>query len=148
MGFLIGALVAALGKSGSDGAPQVTIMLQELIHRGHQSHEIITPEAALTVRSLDELPKYADTSAAAVGHDIDLRLPFIDGKLMRFALNLPTDLKIESADDPLRKRVLRQLAKDLDTPVGIADRPKKAIQLETGVDKALRDLAKSKGLTP
>ena len=81
-------------------------------------------------------------------HDIELRLPFIDTKLVRFALSLPVDLKIESAGDPLRKRILRQLAKDLGIPTSIAERPKKAIQFETGIDKALRDLAKSKGLTP
>jgi len=80
-------------------------------------------------------------------HDIELRLPFIDTKLARFALSLPIDLKIESADDPLRKRILRQLAKGLGIPAFITERPKKAIQFETGVDKTLRDLAKSKGLT-
>ena len=80
-------------------------------------------------------------------HDIELRLPFIDTKLVRFALSLPVDLKIESADDPLRKRILRQLAQDLGIPAFIAERPKKAIQFETGVDKTLRDLAKNKGLT-
>jgi len=79
---------------------------------------------------------------------IELRLPFVDTKLVRFALSLPVDLKIESAYDPLRKRILRQLAKDLDIPTSIAERPKKAIQFETGVDKALRDLAKSKNLAP
>jgi len=47
----------------------------------------------------------------------------------------------------LRKRILRQLAKSLGVPAFIADRPKKAIQYDTGVDKALRDLARTKGLT-
>jgi len=81
-------------------------------------------------------------------HDIELRLPFIDTKLVRYALSLPVNLKIESATDPLRKRILRQLARNLGIPASIAVRPKKAIQFETGVDKALRDLARSKGLTP
>lgn len=79
---------------------------------------------------------------------VELRLPFIDAKSVRFALSLPVGLKIESADDPLRKRILRELAKDLGIPAFMAERPKKAIQFETGVDKALRDLAKGKGLTP
>jgi len=80
-------------------------------------------------------------------HKVELRLPFVDTSVVRFALSLPVDLKIESADDCLRKRILRQLAEGLGIPAFIAKRPKKAIQFATGVDKALRDLAKSKGLT-
>jgi asparagine synthase (glutamine-hydrolysing) len=56
-------------------------------------------------------------------------------------------MKIQSADDMLRKILLRQLAKSLGIPAFIANRPKKAIQYETGVDKALRNLARAKGLT-
>jgi asparagine synthase (glutamine-hydrolysing) len=56
-------------------------------------------------------------------------------------------MKIQSTNDLLRKRILRHLAKSLGLPAFIADRPKKAMQYETGVDKALRDLARTKGLT-
>jgi asparagine synthase (glutamine-hydrolysing) len=80
-------------------------------------------------------------------HKIELRLPFADTSVVRYALNLPVALKIQSADDLLRKRILRQLARSLGIPAFIAERPKKAIQYETGVDKALRDLARTKGLT-
>jgi asparagine synthase (glutamine-hydrolysing) len=80
-------------------------------------------------------------------HKIELRLPFADTSIVRYALNLPVTLKIQSADDLLRKRILRQLARSLGIPAFIADRSKKAIQYETGVDKALRKLARSKGLT-
>lgn len=78
---------------------------------------------------------------------IELRLPFADTNIVRYALNLPVAMKIQSADDLLRKRILRQLAKSLGIPAFIADRPKKAIQYDTGVYKALRDLARTKGLT-
>jgi len=80
-------------------------------------------------------------------HKIELRLPFVDTSVVRFALSLPVSLKIQSADDCLRKRILRQLAKALGVPAFVAERPKKAIQYSTGVDKALRDLAKTKGST-
>ncbi len=80
-------------------------------------------------------------------HKIELRLPFADTRVVRYALSLPITMKIQSANDPLRKRILRHLAKSLGVPAFIADRPKKAIQYETGVDKALRDLARTKGLT-
>jgi len=80
-------------------------------------------------------------------HKVELRLPFVDTSVVRFALNLPVDMKIQSPDDCLRKRVLRQLAKRLGIPAFIAERPKKAMQYGTGVDKALRGLARTKGLT-
>jgi len=81
-------------------------------------------------------------------HQVDMRLPFADLNVVRFALSLPISLKIASQNDGLRKRILRQVAKNLGIPAFIADRPKKAIQFASGVDRSLRDLAKRKGLTP
>jgi asparagine synthase (glutamine-hydrolysing) len=80
-------------------------------------------------------------------HKIELRLPFADTNVVRYALSLPITMKIQSTNDLLRKRILRHLAKSLGLPAFIADRPKKAVQYETGADKALRDLARTKGLT-
>jgi len=80
-------------------------------------------------------------------HKVELRLPFIDRKVVNLALSLPLELKIESAEDPLRKRVLRKVAESLKIPDFIANRTKKAVQYATGVDKSLRKLAKSEGLT-
>jgi asparagine synthase (glutamine-hydrolysing) len=71
----------------------------------------------------------------------------VNAEVVRFALSLPVNLKIESADDKLRKRVLRQAAKNLGIPASIADRPKKAVQFATGVDEALERLARKEGLT-
>jgi asparagine synthase (glutamine-hydrolysing) len=80
-------------------------------------------------------------------HKVELRLPFIDRQVVNFALSLPLRLKIESAEDMLRKRVLRKVAKNLKIPDFIANRTKKAVQYATGVNKALKKLAKSEGLT-
>jgi asparagine synthase (glutamine-hydrolysing) len=78
-------------------------------------------------------------------HKVDLRLPFVDSEVVRFSLSLPASLKIESARDELRKRILRQVARSLGIPSSIADRPKKAVQFSSGVDKALKLLANKKG---
>ncbi|MDH5449895.1 MAG: asparagine synthetase B [Candidatus Bathyarchaeota archaeon] len=75
-------------------------------------------------------------------HKIELRLPFSDSKVVNFALSLPVNLKIESPQDTLRKRVLRQVAKNLEMPDFIVNKTKKAIQYTTGVQKALRKLAR------
>lgn len=80
-------------------------------------------------------------------HKVELRLPFVDTEVVRFALSLPVNLKILSAEDNVRKRVLRQVAKSLGIQASIADKPKKAIQFATGVDKALEKLARKEGLT-
>lgn len=80
-------------------------------------------------------------------HGIELHLPFTDLEVVRFALSLPTKLKIESPHDDLRKRVLRRAAQNLDLSPLIVNRKKKAIQYATGVEKALKEIARSEGLT-
>jgi asparagine synthase (glutamine-hydrolysing) len=80
-------------------------------------------------------------------HRMELRLPFLDREVVRFSLSLPVNLKIASAEDHLRKRVLRRAAQNLDVPFFIANKSKKAIQYTTGVDKALRRLAREEALS-
>lgn len=80
-------------------------------------------------------------------HKVELRLPFVDSQVIQYALSLPVNLKIKSAEDMLRKWVLRKVAQNLKLPSFIVDRRKKAIQYATGVDKALRKLAREEGLT-
>jgi len=80
-------------------------------------------------------------------HKVELRLPYTDREVVRFALSLPVNLKILSSDDHLRKRVLRHVARNLGIPEFIAERTKKAVQYATGVDRALRELARRRGLT-
>jgi len=78
---------------------------------------------------------------------VELRLPFIDRDVIDFSLRLPLRLKINSVEDRLRKRVLRRVARNLEIPSFMADKPKKAVQYTTGVTKALQRLAKDEGLT-
>ena len=80
-------------------------------------------------------------------HGVELRLPFLDREVVCFSLSLPVSLKIECAENALRKKVLRRVAQNLGMPPFIVNRPKRAIQYETGVDKALRRLAREEGLS-
>ena len=80
-------------------------------------------------------------------HHIELRLPFADRDVVNFALGLPLHLKIESPEDNLRKRVLRRTAQNLGMPKFIINKTKKAIQYATGVNKALRRLARRENST-
>ena len=75
-------------------------------------------------------------------HGVELRNPFIDWTVIHFALGIPFCMKISSPNDPLRKRILRLTGKELGIPSTITEKPKKAIQYSTGVEKAIRKLAR------
>ncbi|MGQ9461170.1 MAG: DUF7411 family protein [Candidatus Bathyarchaeaceae archaeon] len=81
-------------------------------------------------------------------HKVELRLPFVDRDVIQFSLSLPPNLKIESPEDSLRKRVLRQVAQNLGMPQFIINKTKKAVQYATGVNKAIQRLAGGHGLAP
>lgn len=80
-------------------------------------------------------------------HKVELRLPFADREVAHFSLGLPLGMKIDSKNDSLRKRVLRRVAQSLGMPPFIVNRTKKAFQYATGVDKALRRLARRRRAT-
>ncbi len=80
-------------------------------------------------------------------HDVELRLPFASYQIAEFALTLPIELKIERKADSLRKLVLRKVAENMGLPVSIREKPKKAVQYATGINSALRKLAKKQNTT-
>ena len=83
---------------------------------------------------------------ACMFHNVELRLPYVDLRVVNFALGLPLSLKIQSSTDELRKRVLRKAAESFGLPGLVVSKAKKAIQYTTGVDKALRKLSKRENL--
>jgi asparagine synthase (glutamine-hydrolysing) len=80
-------------------------------------------------------------------HDVELRLPFASFDIAEFALSLPIECKIEQKQETLRKLVLRQAALNSGMPSAIVDRPKKAVQYSTGVNDAIKRIAKKQGKT-
>ena len=80
-------------------------------------------------------------------HDVELRLPFASYAIADFALSLPLELKIEKKADSLRKLVLRKAAENMGLPALIAEKPKKAIQYSTGINDALKKMAKRQNAT-
>jgi asparagine synthase (glutamine-hydrolysing) len=74
--------------------------------------------------------------------DVELRLPFGGFDLVEFALGLPADLKFEQKQDSLRKLVLRKVALNLGLPSSIVEKPKKAVQYSTGINDAVKRIAK------
>ena len=76
--------------------------------------------------------------ACAMLNSVELRLPFLDKKLVELVLNIPDNKKIVSMHDDMRKSILRKLAFEEGLDYDIAYRPKKAAQYGTGIDKMLR----------
>jgi asparagine synthase (glutamine-hydrolysing) len=80
-------------------------------------------------------------------HDVELRLPFASFELAEFALSLPLECKIEQKPDTLRKLVLRKVALNAGMPSVLVDKPKKAVQYSTGINNAIKRVAKKQGKT-
>ena len=76
-------------------------------------------------------------------HNVELRVPFASFDLVEFALGLPVELKIESKADTLRKLVLRKMALNAGMPTSMAEKPKKAVQYSTGINDAIKRIAKT-----
>jgi asparagine synthase (glutamine-hydrolysing) len=80
-------------------------------------------------------------------HKVELRTPFNGLGVIQLALSFPSELSIVSPTDELRKRVFRQVARNLKLPESMSERPKKAIQYMTGVSSALKKIAGKEKLT-
>lgn len=76
--------------------------------------------------------------ACSMINSVELRLPFLDKKLVELVLNIPDNKKIVSMHDDMRKSILRKIAFEEGLDYEIAYRPKKAAQYGTGIDKILR----------
>jgi asparagine synthase (glutamine-hydrolysing) len=76
-------------------------------------------------------------------YDVELRCPFASYAIAEFALGLPLECKLEPNEDTLRKLVLRRAAQNLGLPAIIADKPKKAVQYSTGINDAVKRIAKN-----
>jgi asparagine synthase (glutamine-hydrolysing) len=74
--------------------------------------------------------------------DVELRLPLGAFDLAEYALTLPLDCKFEKKPDTLRKLVLRRVALNAGVPKSISEKPKKAVQYSTGINDAVKRIAK------
>jgi asparagine synthase (glutamine-hydrolysing) len=80
-------------------------------------------------------------------HDVELRLPFASYEIAEFALSLPLKLKIEKKAGSLRKLVLRKVAENMGLPASISEKPKRAVQYSTGINDALKQMARKQKKT-
>lgn len=84
---------------------------------------------------------FKKNSAIASANSLELRLPYLDEKVVEAAFEMPIAIKIK---DGVRKYPLREIARRKGVSDWLVSREKKAIQYSSGVDKALRRISKEK----
>lgn len=79
-----------------------------------------------------------------MNNNLELRVPFLDRKLVKYSLNIAPELKLkqDSNGNYIEKYILRQIANEINVPKKLAMRAKKAAQYGSGFDKAITKLAK------
>src|SRR3989440_1941809 len=103
--------------------------------------EMFDSVVAASVKDFDP----GDKLAVAAG--LELCCPFAYLPLVKYALRLPSDLRVNLAHGKvIRKYILRKLSAHLGLPDSVVDRPKKAVQYSSGVQKVLLKEAKRKGV--
>jgi asparagine synthase (glutamine-hydrolysing) len=112
----------------------------EYVERGETVREAMYKDVAESYEV-----NYERDHKICMEHGMELRLPFADLGLVEFGLSLPTHLKLSPEPDSLRKLVLRRLAVKLGFLEEVANKPKRAVQYSTGVNNALRKLARRRG---
>jgi asparagine synthase (glutamine-hydrolysing) len=81
----------------------------------------------------------------AVSHRLEVQCPFAYLPLVDYALSIPISLKLRLVGSSVvRKYILRRLAASWKLPESVVNRPKKAVQYSTGVQKVLLKEAKSR----
>ncbi|HID42164.1 MAG TPA: hypothetical protein EYP30_00025 [Archaeoglobaceae archaeon] len=78
---------------------------------------------------------------------VELRVPYLDPKVIKIAMQIDDKLKIRSPKDELEKLIHMELAKRIRIPADLAERPKKAAQHGSGIHEAILVVAQKNGFT-
>ncbi|MBI4448132.1 diphthine--ammonia ligase [Candidatus Woesearchaeota archaeon] len=116
----------------------------EEIFAGYERHKKssnINKECLSGLRKMYEKDTYRD-DVVTMNNNMELRLPFLDKKLVGYALKIPSQYKLSEGKDKL---LFREVAEKLGISKEIAYRKKRATQYGSGFDKALEKLAKKNG---
>ncbi len=83
----------------------------------------------------------------AMAHSIEIRVPFLDPKVIKLAFHIAPELKISGEDDRFMKRIHRNYALSQGIPENIAFRIKEAAQHGANVHSAFEELSGKTGVT-
>ena len=109
----------------------------------HKNSNNINQECLSGLRKIYERDLYRD-DVITMDNSLELRLPFLDKKLIEFALKIPGKYKIV---DNVTKLILRKIALKKGIPEEFAFRKKVAAQYGSKFDYALGKLAKKNGFS-
>jgi len=118
----------------------------EEIFAGYQRHAHANDVNDECWKGLKEMWQRDLTRDAAIGKKlgINVRVPFLDDELIKKAMGIPGERKINTEH---KKIILREIAEELGLPKEIAWRQKQAAQYGSGFDKAMDKLAKKAGMS-
>ncbi len=99
----------------------------------------INADCLSALMQMHENDLYRD-DVVSMGHSVELRLPFLDSELVKFALNVPEKFKISGNEN---KAVLREIGKDVGLGREIYGRKKLAAQYGSNFDSAIEKIARA-----
>lgn len=113
---------------------------------GYKKYQCLYDEGFSRLSSLmdeklvNEFELVNEIKSIASDFELDVMQPFMTDDFISFAKTIPFELKIKSANDYLRKHILREIALALGVPAESAMRPKKALQYGSLIDKNVKRL--------
>jgi len=133
---------AACQEAQKDGIKVIFSGLgSEELFAGYERHkrsQNANNECLSGLLKMYERDTYRD-DVVTMNNNLELRLPFLDIELTKYALRIPEQYKIT---EETSKAILRETSKDLGIPTEFAMRKKYAAQYGSNIDKALGKLAK------
>lgn len=136
---------AACMQAKKDGCKVIFSGLgSEEIFAGYDRHKKsrnVNEECVSGLLKMYERDMYRD-DVITMNNNIELRLPFLDKKLIQYSLKIPEKHKLKKG---LTKVILRDLALQLGMNKEIALRKKKAAQYGSNFHKAIKKLTKKNG---
>lgn len=113
-------------------------------YRRHKQAEDPNQECVNGLSILHIRDLYRDDTIT-MSQTMELRLPFLDKKLIEYSLNIPLKYKLNIKENR-SKIILREIAKEMGLDEKYSERQKKAAQYGSKFDKGLLRLAKNKGV--
>ena len=116
----------------------------EEIFGGYERHKLslnINKECVSGLLKMYERDNYRD-DVITMNNNLELRLPFLDKKLVEYSLKISAKYKIVKGMD---KKILRDAAELMGVPKEIVERKKKAAQYGSNFHKSLKKLARKNG---
>ncbi|MFH2028224.1 MAG: diphthine--ammonia ligase [Nanoarchaeota archaeon] len=133
---------AACEQAKKDGCKVVFSGLgSEEIFAGYQRHREslnINKECVSGLLKMYERDMYRD-DVITMFNNLELRLPFLDKRLVEYSLRIPAKYKIADGEE---KHILREAARKLKLNEDFCIRKKKAAQYGSNFDKAIHKLSK------